>query len=339
MNRIEHEGRDEKLHIHKITRDELSLFLKSNPDKVSAFNRPEIKETMAEIYGMKLANIGISTEGQLQGVGQFFIQRKGPLGIVQAVPTRYTGPVVAHEILPQTLVKIKDYLSHHGIGKLLTDFPPSVHFDTTQIKEVGYVVKPMTSRIMDLRKDDLLQSADQGMRRGIRKTLSDPRIEVSQPSEAEFLLLEKFLAESYKNQGKNQPYPPNMSRIIWDKHHDDPLVHMSLVSFDNQPIGMMVSAFGYDQTACSWMIGVDHTAIDTLGINYPVSGVLIKDAAEWAKDQGAQYLDLGEGPEKVAEFKRRMGAVQVPYIAVEYTHPLYRPFFEGRSSFKRLTGK
>ncbi len=336
---FEYSKSSENINIHNITYGQLNDFLDANPEKVSAFNRPYLKGTLAELYNLKISTIGISANGVLQGVGQLLIQRKGPIGVVQGVPARYTGPVVKPEILSQALLKIKDYLGYHGIGKIITDFPPSVSFDTTDIEKAGYKIKPATSRVINLRDENILTQSNEGMRRGIRKTLLDPKIEVKQPNEDEMSFLGKSLDESYGNQGSNQPYPSNMPAIVWVRHHSDPFVHLSLISYEHNPVGMMVTALGLDQVACSWMIGVDHAEIDRLGVNYPISGVLIKDAAEWAKGEGAYSLDLGEGPESVGEFKRRMGGIQLPYISVEYTHPLYKPLFNGRAGIKQLRGR
>ena len=333
---------------------EAEKFSAGYPGLTTAFATPDILQTLSLMFRRPLMSLGVSGDGDLQGVAQWPIDWKGPVGIAQRLPVRYIGLVTEPEDVAASVHALQKALAKRRVGRAYYSFPPHYRLNVEELQDqlssVGLaasirndfaslpdrliasgeppvVIVPNVACILQMEgtsEEEIIAAVAQARARtSLRQTLRN--ISGRDATKEDVAVhLPRFMAGTYGRTGNDVPYPPGAFDIFWERHHTDPNVLMRTVVLDasNQPVGMAIGIVHHD-VVYSLLLVRDYTVAKSLN----VTARLITDMAAKGRANGCSYFDLGGGTAGIIEFKVRLGCRCQSYVDMQVTHPSYRPLF------------
>jgi hypothetical protein len=338
-----------------IDSSEAAKFYSGHPELVTALATPQLLQTLSLMFHRSFMSLGAYCDSDIQGVAQWPIDWKGPVGIAQRLPVRYTGLVTEPENIPASIHALQKALAKRRIGRAYYSFAPHYRLNIEelqhQLSRVGLPAtikddfeplrgRPITGRespvvlvsnvtcilpIEGASEEEIMAAVPQARARtSLRQTLR--RIRARDATLEDMAVhLPRLLTGTYGRTGNAVPYPPRAFDIFWQRHHTDPNVLMRTMALDasDQPVGMAIG-ITHHGTVYSFLLMRDYTLAKSLN----VTARLITDMAAEARAKGCNSFDLGGGTAGIIESKMRLGSQRHSYVDMQVTHPCYRPLFE-----------
>jgi len=333
---------------------ETEKFHAGHPGLTTAFATPDILQTLSLMFRRPLMSLGVCGDGDLQGVAQWPIDWKGPVGIAQRLPVRYIGLVSEPEDVAASVHALQKALAKRRVGRAYYSFPPHYRLNIEELQDQLSIVglaatirsdfaslpdHPIASgespvvlvpnvacilRMEGTSEEEIIAAVAQARARtSLRQTLRNISGRDATMEDVA-VHLPRFMAGTYGRTGNDVPYPPGAFDIFWQRHHMDPNVLMRTIALEasNQPVGMAIGIVHHD-VVYSLLLVRDYTVAKSLN----VTARLITDMAAKARANGCSYFDLGGGTIVIKEFKVRLGCRCQSYVDLRVTHPSYGPLF------------
>ena len=111
------------------------------PGLITAFATADILQTLSLMFRRPLMSLGAYGDSDIQGVAQWPIDWKGPVGVAQRLPVRYIGLVTEPENVPASVHALQKALAKRRVGRAYYSFSPQYRLNTEelqhQLSEVG----------------------------------------------------------------------------------------------------------------------------------------------------------------------------------------------------------
>src|SRR5437879_10674297 len=104
------------------------------PGLITPFATPDILQTLSLMFRRPLMSLGAYGDSDIQGVAQWPIDWKGPVGIAQRLPVRYIGLVTEPENVPASVQALQKALAKRRVGRAYYSFPPQYRLDIEELQ-------------------------------------------------------------------------------------------------------------------------------------------------------------------------------------------------------------
>ena len=299
------------------------------PELTTPFSRPDILETISNIFERSLVTLEIKGSDGLKGVASLPTYNRGPFRIAPQLPIRYVGLVTDHQNIIDELILLRQGLRERRIVIAYCSFPPQIKLDLQKLRAAGFEADLRATYLLPLKgntPEEILQVAHPRMRSSVRHALKELIISDATREETELKLCPLLDATYNRKVFNGAPYPNVMGSILWERHRNfdkmDPTVHIrsARIKSTGKVVGMMVAiTHPLTEQTYSWAIARD----PNYG-NLQISGALIADMGAIATREGSVVLDLGGGTEGIKEFKSRMGAETAEYANIMIADRRYK---------------
>ena len=324
------------------------------PGLITAFATADILQTLSLMFRRPLMSLGAYGDSDIQGVAQWPIDWKGPVGVAQRLPVRYIGLVTEPENVPASVHALQKALAKRRVGRAYYSFPPQYGLNVEELQEqlshVGLaaairnnfeplldratvgreppvIIVPNVACILEIKgtsEDEIIAALPQARTRtSLRQTLR--HISGRDATMEDVAVhLPRLLQSAYDRTENDVPYPPGAFDIFWQRHNMQPNVLMRTMALNssNQPVGMAIGLV-HDGVVYSLLLVRDYTVAKS----FNVTARLITDMAAQATAKGCSDFDLGGGTAGIIDSKVRLGSRCHSYVDMQVTHPWYRPLF------------
>src|SRR6266581_5757296 len=104
------------------------------PGLITAFATPDILQTLSLMFRRPLMSLAAYCDSDIQGVAQWPIDWKGPLGVAQRLPVRYTGLVTEPENIAPSVRALQKALAKRRVGRAYYSFSPQYRLNVEELQ-------------------------------------------------------------------------------------------------------------------------------------------------------------------------------------------------------------
>src|SRR5437588_1918280 len=115
--------------------NQTAKFYAGRPELITPFATPDILQTLSLMFLRPLMSLGAYCDSDIQGVAQWPIDWKGPVGIAQRLPVRYIGLVTDPANVPASIHALQKALAKRRVGRAYYSFPPQYGLNIEELQQ------------------------------------------------------------------------------------------------------------------------------------------------------------------------------------------------------------
>jgi CelD/BcsL family acetyltransferase involved in cellulose biosynthesis len=270
-------------------------------------------------HGVRVDRLGIFEGNCLRGLFPLMRTGHGPFtrvgSPVEGVSTPYLGPLVADELLPQTLSLFDERLRRQHAGVITCKFARPI--DVSLAASLHYQVHERRTLLLPLAgcsTVDLWQQLKKNCRAHVRQAQQRgvEIIEAESPAIIEeYCRLERGV---FARRRRRIPHDKRFYYALWDALHPAGQMNVLAAQLSGRTIGVLINAWYGGK-----LYGLYGATDDAYRRYYP-GNLLEWHLIEWAVAQGMELYDMIGGTDaSFGEFKRSFGAVpmETPIFSCE----------------------
>jgi CelD/BcsL family acetyltransferase involved in cellulose biosynthesis len=280
-------------------------------DQATLFHTSRWLNLLQRIYDVQVHRLGIFVGDTLHGLFPVLWRQRGPFTLMGSpvgnVATPYLGPLIADELLPETLAAFDQCFRRSRATVAQLRFPHPVPLPALTLP--SYRVDPWMTLVIPLQgrtEDDLWKGLKKSCRAHVRQA-EKRGVEISEAQNPEifedYLRLERT---SLIRKGLSPPNPKEFYYALWETLRPAGQMNVFVARYGGKTIGVQIN---------SWYQGkfyALHTAIDSNYRQYYPGNLLEWHQIIWAVRRRLEIYDMVGGPDGgPGEFKLSFGSVPV----------------------------